>query len=82
MKEAIKSLATSFAELLPQLVELVPWVAQFFQILVTNFPIAGPLLPWLVKLSLVAADLLPIFSVLSMTAGIVSVVLPVVVDGY
>ncbi len=74
VKDAIKSLATSFAELLPLLVDLVPWVAQFFEILVTNFPIVGPLLPWLVKLALVAAVLMPIFSALSMTAGIVSVV--------
>ncbi|HQE48893.1 MAG TPA: hypothetical protein PKV93_06030, partial [Fervidobacterium sp.] len=62
VKDAIKSLATSFAELLPQLVDLVPWVAQFFEILVTNFPIVGPLLPWLVKLALAAAVLMPIFS--------------------
>ena len=55
VKDAIKSLATSFAELLPELVELVPWVAQFFQILVTDFPIIGPLVPWLAKLALVAA---------------------------
>ncbi|HPZ17703.1 MAG TPA: hypothetical protein PLL03_04745, partial [Fervidobacterium sp.] len=74
VKDAITSLATGFAELLPELVELVPWVAQFFEILVTNFPIVGPLLPWLVKLSLVAAVLMPIFSALSMTAGIVGVV--------
>jgi len=74
VKEAIKSLARSFVELLPQLVELVPWVAQFFEILVTNFPLIGPLLPWLVKLSLVAAVLMPIFSTLSMIAGIVYIV--------
>lgn len=74
VKEAIKSLAQSFVDLLPQLVELVPWVAQFFEILVTNFPLIGPLLPWLVKLSLIAAVLMPIFSALSMTAGIVYIV--------
>jgi hypothetical protein len=74
VKDAIKSLATSFAELLPELVELVPWVAQFFQILVTDFPIIGPLLPWLVKLALAAAVLMPIFSALSMIAGIVGIV--------
>lgn len=72
--DSIKSLANSFVELLPSLVELIPWVAEFFQILTINLPLIGPLLPFLVKLALVAAVLMPIFSVLSMTASIVGVV--------
>ncbi|MDD4482715.1 MAG: hypothetical protein PHP18_05810, partial [Bacilli bacterium] len=71
--ESIKSLAKSFVELLPQLIELVPWVAQFFEILTTNFPLIGPLLPWLVKLALVAAALMPVFSAVSMVAGLVGI---------
>ena len=71
--DSIKSLAKSFVELLPQLVELVPWVAEFFTILTTNFPLIGPLLPWLVKLALVAAALMPVFSAVSMVAGLMGI---------
>lgn len=73
LMDAVTSLATAFVELLPELVDLIPFIASFFELITVNVPLIGPLLPFLMKLGLLAAVLMPIFAFLSLAANLLGI---------